>query len=40
MDKQIEAVRDVEGYLIDPEAWNAAVAIELAAEEALQLGDA
>ena len=40
MDKQIEAARDVEGYLIDPEAWNAAVANELAAEEDLQLSDA
>ena len=40
MDNQIEAARDVEGYLIDPEAWNTAVANELAAEEDLQLSDA
>ena len=40
MDKTIEATRDVEGYLIDPEAWNTAVAKELAAEEEIQLSDA
>ncbi len=40
MDKVIEAARDVEGYLVDPEEWDAAIAQELAAEEDIQLSDA
>ena len=40
MDKVIEAARDVEGYLVDPEEWDAAIAQELAADEDIQLSDA
>jgi tRNA 2-thiouridine synthesizing protein E len=39
MGNRFEAIRDLEGYLIDPEAWNDALAQSLAAEEQLQLDD-
>jgi tRNA 2-thiouridine synthesizing protein E len=29
--------RDIEGYIVDPEAWDRDVALELAAEEHLEL---
>lgn len=32
--------RDAEGYLADPEEWNEEIALELAAEEKLELVDA
>ena len=35
----IEVVRDDEGYLINPEDWNRSIALLLAAEEDIQLGD-
>jgi tRNA 2-thiouridine synthesizing protein E len=39
MTLQLEVERDIEGYLIDPEAWNETIARELAAEEELGLTD-
>jgi tRNA 2-thiouridine synthesizing protein E len=39
MTLQLEVERDIEGYLIDPEAWNETIARELAAEEKLGLTD-
>lgn len=33
----IQAERDSEGYLVDPEAWDDEIARQLAAEEALDL---
>ncbi|MBE0612970.1 MAG: TusE/DsrC/DsvC family sulfur relay protein [Burkholderiales bacterium] len=36
---EIQAERDMEGYLVDPEAWNDEIAHELAAEERLELSD-
>jgi len=35
----IEAERDSEGYLIDPEDWTPEIGRELAAEERLELGE-
>jgi TusE/DsrC/DsvC family sulfur relay protein len=35
----IEVLRDAEGYLIDPEDWNRSIALLLAAEEDIELGD-
>lgn len=35
----IDAERDIEGYLIDPEAWNEDIAQELAKGEGLKLTD-
>ena len=35
----IEALRDAEGYLINPEDWNEAIASELAKEESVELDD-
>lgn len=32
-----EFTRDVEGYMVNPEDWNEALALELAAEEGLDL---
>jgi TusE/DsrC/DsvC family sulfur relay protein len=40
MGNNIGVVRDLEGYLIDPETWDDAVAEALAGEEQLHLGDA
>ncbi len=40
MEAQIEAERDGDGYLIDPESWNEKIALELALEEKLGLSDA
>jgi TusE/DsrC/DsvC family sulfur relay protein len=37
MRNEIPAERDMEGYLLDPEAWNDEIAFELAAEERLEL---
>jgi tRNA 2-thiouridine synthesizing protein E len=39
MQAAIEAPRDIEGYLTDPEVWNEGLARELAAEEQLELAD-
>jgi len=39
MDKEVQAERDMEGYLVDPEAWDKQVAQALAAEESLELTD-
>ncbi len=39
METTIEVERDVEGYLIDPEAWDDTIARELAAEEEIELTD-
>jgi len=39
MSKEIAAKRDMEGYLVDPEAWDDEIARELAAEEELELTD-
>lgn len=36
----IEVLRDTEGYLIDPTDWNRSIALLLAAEEEIKLGDA
>lgn len=36
---QIDLARDMEGYLMDPEEWNEAVATCLAAEEGIELND-
>ena len=33
------AERDSEGYLVDPDAWNEDLAVELAREEGIELGD-
>jgi tRNA 2-thiouridine synthesizing protein E len=35
----IQASRDVEGYLINPDDWNEGIAIELAKEEGIELSD-
>jgi TusE/DsrC/DsvC family sulfur relay protein len=35
----IEILRDAEGYLIDPADWNRSIALLLAAEEEIELGD-
>ena len=40
MNTEFQIERDVQGYLIDPEAWDDDVARELAAEEKLELTDA
>ena len=32
--------RDIEGYLVSPENWNEAIAVELASEENIELSDA
>jgi tRNA 2-thiouridine synthesizing protein E len=40
MSPSIPVERDQEGYLVDPEAWDDAVARELAAHEKLELTDA
>jgi len=32
-----QTVRDVEGYVVNPEDWNEGLALELAAEEGLEL---
>ena len=37
MQNTSEVVRDVEGYMVNPEDWNEAFAGELAAEEGLEL---
>lgn len=39
MELAIDAERDLEGYLVDPEDWNQHIGAELAAEEDLHLGD-
>lgn len=40
MRTEFPAERDLEGYLVDPEAWDDDIARELAAEEKLELTDA
>lgn len=35
----MKLTRDTEGYLINPEDWNKAVAVELAKEEGIELND-
>lgn len=40
MQSQIQAVRDGEGYVVDPTDWNETLAAELAAEEGLELNEA
>ncbi|MEW5873473.1 MAG: TusE/DsrC/DsvC family sulfur relay protein [Chloroflexota bacterium] len=40
MNTAVEALRDSEGYLVDPETWNDQLACELASEEDLELADA
>ena len=40
MPSQAQYARDVEGYMVNPDDWNEALARELAAEEGLTLGDA
>jgi len=37
MQTQMQYERDNEGYIVDPEDWNEAIAEELAAEESLEL---
>lgn len=39
MPSQAQYTRDVEGYMVNPDDWNEALARELAAEEGLTLGD-
>jgi TusE/DsrC/DsvC family sulfur relay protein len=39
MTTSIGAARDIEGYLIDPAAWDEEIAQKLAAEEGLELTD-
>ncbi|MGD8514332.1 MAG: TusE/DsrC/DsvC family sulfur relay protein [Granulosicoccaceae bacterium] len=39
MHSQTQYVRDVEGYMVDPDDWNETLARELAAEEDLKLTD-
>lgn len=39
MQAVIEAPRDLEGYLTDPESWSESLARQLAAEEELELAD-
>ena len=39
MTSQIKVERDTEGYLVDPETWDEAIASELAQEEGLRLND-
>lgn len=39
MTSQIKVERDAEGYLVDPETWDEAIARELAQEEGLGLND-
>ncbi len=36
---ELETERDIEGYLVDPEAWNEEIALSLATEERLRLID-
>ena len=40
MNTETQLARDAEGYLIDPEDWDEAVAQDLAAEEGIELGEA
>lgn len=40
MHSNTQTVRDVEGYVVDPEDWNENLARELAAEEGLELTEA
>ena len=35
----MQALRDVEGYLVQPEDWNQEIAVELAKEEGIELND-
>ncbi|MGD8884754.1 MAG: TusE/DsrC/DsvC family sulfur relay protein [Gammaproteobacteria bacterium] len=39
MPQPLEAPRDPEGYIVDPEDWTEALATQLAAEEGLELDD-
>ena len=39
MHKQVQTIRDNEGYIVDPETWNHALAQQLAEEEGLTLDD-
>ena len=39
MRSQIQALRDNEGYIVNPEDWNESLAQQLAAEEGLILDD-
>ena len=39
MQSNTQAVRDAEGYVVDPEDWNEELARQLAAEESLELTD-
>lgn len=39
MRMEISTERDMEGYLLDPEAWNDEIAFQLAEEESLELTD-
>jgi tRNA 2-thiouridine synthesizing protein E len=39
MQTQTERARDAEGYVVNPEDWDEALARELAAEESLELSD-
>ena len=36
---KIQASRDTEGYLINPDDWNEEIAIELAGEEGIEIND-
>mgnify|MGYP001815214782 FL=1 len=37
MQSNTQSLRDIEGYIIDPEEWNPELACHLAAEESLEL---
>ncbi len=39
MQANTQTVRDVEGYIVDPEGWNESLARQLAADEDLELTD-
>ena len=39
MHQNTQTVRDIEGYVVNPEDWNEHLARELAAEEGLELTD-
>ena len=39
MNAKVQIVCDVEGYLIDPEQWDATVANQLAEKESIELDD-